>query len=59
MQRQFTGFGTERVAFGTDDIADIEGLESGKGLVTDLILFNIELNPPFAVLKLNEGRLSE
>src|SRR5664279_965680 len=59
MQRQFTGFRAEGVPLGADDVADIEGFERGKGLRPDLVPFDVKLNAPLAVLKLDKGGLAK
>ncbi len=59
MEGKFAGLGPEGVTDGADDVADIEGLEIGKGHFTDGVLLHIELDPPLAVLHLDKGGLAE
>ena len=59
MQGEFAGLGPERDTRRADDIADVEGLEIGKDLVTDGVLLHVELDPPLPVLHLDKGGLAE
>ncbi len=58
-QRQLTGFGAKRLACKTDDVAQVKLSKLIEQLLADPVAGHINLNPPLAILNLDEGGLAE